>query len=281
MTLSDTERSALIAAVRDAARTHILPRFRSLSPSDIASKSAPDDLVTAADLASEAALTDAARTILPGCVVVGEEAAAADPALPSRLMYADTAVIIDPVDGTWNFAQGLSTFGVILSVMRGGQTVFGLHYDPLNDDWIWAGLGQGAWLDRSTQGGGTHRLTLPQAAPRPASALFGMLSPWLFDASKRSAAIAAQTQFARTAALRCSCHEYRLLVQGSVDFLLSATAKPWDHVAGVLLTAEAGGVSAMLDGSDYIPGISEGTLINARNAGELETIRKTWWQAMG
>lgn len=277
MTLTETERLSLIAAIRETARAHILPRFRALSPTEIAAKSAPDDLVTAADLAAEAALSEAAGRIFPGCLVVGEEAAAADPSLPAGLEDAETAVIIDPVDGTWNFAHGLATFGVIVSVMRGGQVVFGIHYDPLNDDWVEAGAGSGAWLGRR----GRHPLRLPKRAPRALSDLFGLIPVWLFDPSRREAAITAQTRFGRTGSLRCSCHEYRLLVQGSVDFLISATAKPWDHAAGMLLTQEAGGAVAMLDGSPYRPGLSEGTLIAAPHPAELERLQTYWAEAVG
>jgi fructose-1,6-bisphosphatase/inositol monophosphatase family enzyme len=57
MTFSNTEKTLLLETVRDAARREIMPRFRALSDADISAKSAPDDLVTAADLAAEAQIT--------------------------------------------------------------------------------------------------------------------------------------------------------------------------------------------------------------------------------
>ena len=71
----------LIAAVRSAARSEIIPRFRTLSPDQISSKSAHDDLVTAADIGMEARLTPILQDLLPGCEVLGEEACAANPDL--------------------------------------------------------------------------------------------------------------------------------------------------------------------------------------------------------
>ena len=59
---------------------------------------------------------------------------------------APRCVVIDPIDGTWNFAHGLGTFGTILAVVEHGQTVWGALYDPLGDDRIEAHLGGGAWL---------------------------------------------------------------------------------------------------------------------------------------
>ena len=54
MPLSDADKTLILETVRDAARREIMPRFRALSEADINTKSAPDDLVTAADLAAEA-----------------------------------------------------------------------------------------------------------------------------------------------------------------------------------------------------------------------------------
>ena len=144
MPLTDDVMTGLIEAVRDAARREILPRFRNLSADQIDTKSGPDDLVTVADRAAEARLTAAAQKLLPGALVVGEEGVAEDPAILDRFAEAELAVVIDPVDGTFNFARGLAIFGVILAVTRHGQTVFGLLYDPVMDDWVQAHRGGGA-----------------------------------------------------------------------------------------------------------------------------------------
>lgn len=258
MTLAEPERAALIASVRRAARELILPHFRALAPDQIRWKSGIDDLVTAADLAAEAAISADARQILPGALIVGEEATAADPSLPARIADADLAVIIDPIDGTWNFANGLSVFGVILAVTSRGRTVFGMLYDPLNDDWIEATLGHGAWYHRH----GRHRLMQPAETPADPA---GLISPWLFPEPRRKAVFEALPRFRRVDNLRCSCHEYRLLAQGGTDFMLSALAKPWDHAAGVLIAQETGALARMLDGGDYLPGTSDGPILVARD----------------
>ena len=70
-------------------------------------------------------------------------------------------------------------------------------------------------------------------------------------------------KFRRTSVLRCSCHEYRILAQGHVDFCLSSILNPWDHAAGVLTTQLAGGVSKMLDDQEYNARITEGYLLSA------------------
>ena len=88
--------------IEEAAAAEVMPRFRKLAAHDVRGK-APGDLVTIADEAVEARLTPALTALLPGSIVIGEEAAAADPNLLDRLFDDSPAWIIDPVDGTANY----------------------------------------------------------------------------------------------------------------------------------------------------------------------------------
>ena len=225
----------LIGAVREAARAVIIPRFRTLAPVD--TKSGPEDLVTVADRATERAIAAAVARLMPEALVVGEEAAHDDRGLLDRLPGASIAVIVDPVDGTANFAAGLAVFGVILAVMEAGQTTFGLLYDPLMDDWVSARRGKGAWYVRP--GAPARRLT-GRRAPPPSEAQ-GYLPLFLFPRAERARIGARIARFGRIGSLRCSCHEYRMLALGQVDFVLSPHGKPWDHAAGALIVEEIGG----------------------------------------
>ena len=136
MSVSDAEQSALIDAVRTVARAEITPRFRALSDEDVDEKSSAEDLVTIADKRAEVALTAAVKDILPGARVVGEEAVAADKSILDDVAKPGRTVIIDPIDGTWNFANGVAVFGVILAVIEDGETVMGLLYDRVGYDWV-------------------------------------------------------------------------------------------------------------------------------------------------
>ena len=129
MSLTSEQVDALIQIVRDVAAKEVRPLFRNLDTSDIDSKSAPDDLVTVADRAAELAIAAAVAKLLPDAEIVGEEAVSADAAILDRVGQGQV-VVIDPIDGTWNFAHGLSTYGVILAVVEDGETVFGMLYDP-------------------------------------------------------------------------------------------------------------------------------------------------------
>lgn len=83
-----------------AAVTDIMPRFQMLAADQVRRKSSSFDLVTEADEAAERVISDQLRAAFPGCVIVGEEATAKDPALLEGIAAAELAFIVDPIDGT-------------------------------------------------------------------------------------------------------------------------------------------------------------------------------------
>jgi len=257
--VTETQRADLIEIVRRAARDHILPRFRSLAAHEISTKSGPGDLVTLADTEAEAAMTLAIRALLPDALVVGEEAIAADPTLRDRISGAALCVILDPVDGTWNFAKGLALFGVILAVTQFGRPIYGLLYDPLLDDWIEAAPD----LPTRMVGAAVSR-PLATSSESRAGRMVGYVPVGLFPRALRGQVLAEFPPFSRVTSLRCACHEYRLLTQGHVEFALSGPVhNAWDHAAGVLAVQRAGGVARFLDGATYDAGRARGVVLAA------------------
>lgn len=268
--LSATLWDWLIAEVRAGAAEEILPRFRRLTGEMVAAKSAPDDLVTEADRQMEQRLREACARHMPQALFLGEEAVSADSALLNALPEAELAIICDPVDGTWNFANGLAVFGVILAVMKRGEPVFGLLYDPIGDDWVMVERGAGTHFCRDGSLG--ERLVMP-STDRPEGAT-GFVPLYLFPPAQRPQIALGMTGLARANSLRCSCHEYRLLVQGKVDFNLSVNLQPWDHVAGLLAVTEAGGTFASAGEAPFHPARSyPGALIAAVNDDVLSGVR--------
>src|SRR3954471_25020005 len=118
------------AAIAAAATEEIKPRFGRLSAQDIRQKG-PNDLVTIADLAMEHRLTRELVDLLPGSLVVGEEACAEDPSVQDRLVTGDLVWLLDPIDGTYNFARSRPLIAVIVALVRQGETIAGWIHDPL------------------------------------------------------------------------------------------------------------------------------------------------------
>src|SRR5689334_12949265 len=109
---------ALLAAVEDAIRAvvaeEVLPRWRKLSDGDVVEKNGPNDLVTIADRRAEERLTERLTALLPGSVVVGEEAVSADASVLQRLGGDAPVWVIDPIDGTAAFVRGEDGFATLV-----------------------------------------------------------------------------------------------------------------------------------------------------------------------
>ena len=100
-------------------------------PGDIEEKK-PGDLVTVADREAEVELARVLRAAEPGVLVVGEEGVFTDPSSLEPLPTAEHAWVIDPVDGTRNFARGRADFAVMLAEVRHGVTVRGWIWQPVH-----------------------------------------------------------------------------------------------------------------------------------------------------
>ncbi len=274
--LTDAQITSLVNLVRRAAKTEILPRFRNLTEGQISAKTGPADLVTAADTGAEAMIRRGIQRLFPSAVVLGEEGATDDPELRRRAAGAELAFIVDPVDGTWNFAHGLPLFGVIVAATRFGRPIFGMLYDPITDDWIVASE-DGPALQSELARPHRRLSTSPGAALTRMSG-FVHLSHMPYPDQRALAPLA--SEFARFTALRCSCHEYRLMAQGAVDFILSATLNPWDHAAGVLICKRAGGVARFLDDTEYDTARTDGYLLAAPNESTWAVLRDRFAAAL-
>src|SRR5512134_3277096 len=147
----------VIRIIREVAGSEILPRFRNLGAGDVAQKRHPRDLVTVADTEAERLLTKLLCSLSPGIAVVGEEGAEMNARILATLGEDGPVWLIDPVDGTMNFAAGTACFAVIVAYCAGGKTLAGWIYDPIADTVVWAMAGEGAWLGQPS-GRGNVRL---------------------------------------------------------------------------------------------------------------------------
>ncbi|MBX4927501.1 inositol monophosphatase family protein [Rhizobium binae] len=262
--------TALADLLRRAAKAEILPRFRRLGRDDVRAKSEATDLVTEADERAERMIKAEAERLWPGALFVGEETVAAEPALLGRLADADLAIVVDPVDGTFNFAAGIPAFGVMASVISGGETIAGIIYDPMGDDWVMAEKGGGAWLRRPD--GEARRLRA--AEPVALDQMVGMASTGYLPQEKRAEILGNLAKVRFLTNYRCAAHEYRTLAGGHVHYLMYNKLMPWDHLAGTLISQEAGAHAARFDGSAYLPHHLDGGLLVAPDRASWEVLRR-------
>jgi len=261
---------ALATILRDAARTEILPRFRRLMPGDVREKSSAIDLVTEADEASERFIEARCREAFPDAVFVGEEGVAADAALLAKVAASEWAIVVDPIDGTANFAAGAPMFGVMAAVVHRGETVAGVIYDPLGDDAMIAERGSGAFLVRPN--GERERQRVATALPIAESIALAGTS--LLPVEERRELLPRLAELRILANYRTAAQEYRLMASGHVHFQFYVKLMPWDHLAGSLLVEEAGGYVRRLDGERYVPSDVAGGLLTAPDADSWREMRE-------
>jgi fructose-1,6-bisphosphatase/inositol monophosphatase family enzyme len=228
------------ALLRSVAAQVVLPRFRALAGHEIAIKSA-GEIVTIADREAELRLHEGLAALGLGARIVGEEAAERDPALLDHV--GDGLVwLIDPLDGTANFAAGREPFGMMIALVEDGIPLAGWMFDPLSGRLCHAARGEGATCD------GVLVRTRPTDALRPRAALgTHFLAP---DRRTRVHA-RADLDLEVVAVPRCAAESYPRLVLGTDDIALFQRILPWDHAAGALFLTEAGGRITHWDGFPY------------------------------
>ena len=245
MTLDDIldDPRAVTAVMAAAAAAEILPRFQRLEAHQVDEKES-GGVVTEADTLAELHIAKSLMALLPDSTTIGEEAADEDPEILDRLDGDQPVWIIDPVDGTRNFAAGKKCFAVIVALCRGGETIAGWIYDPLNDAAVHAVKGRGAWTGR-------QRLTL--SPPRPLDQMTGSIGPRRRKRLADQAARDGTPQPKKALRYGCAGMEYYHLAEGTLDFSEYLSLKPWDHAAGVLIHGEAGGHSGhVTTGAPYV-----------------------------
>jgi len=228
------------AVIRDVAARIVMPRFRMLDAAEIEEK-APDELVTIADKESEIALTEGLTRILPESRVVGEEGVSADERLLQDI-GSGTVWIVDPIDGTANFAAGETPFGIMVALAVDGVSEAAWLYDPVLDRMCSAGRGQGAFVDGERVRSRASGQEIPVA---------GLSTRYLPPELREDIERRAEGRMQCVGIPRCAAEQYPRVMLGTNDLALFWRTHVWDHAPGALILAEAGGKVARFDGTPY------------------------------
>lgn len=236
MSLLDRE---VLALMRKANEEAILPSFRTLRDGDIRNKEA-GDVVTVADHAAEEILSEGLARLNPGIGIVGEENAHANPEV-LRLL-SGPCWIVDPLDGTNNYAAGRGPFGILIALAEGGIAQSGWIYDCLSGRFCAAHRGEGAFI-------GGEKIAARETGKQPPVAAISLV----FIQQERREAIRRHIapHYDLVDIPRCAAEQYPRLALGENDISIFERTLPWDHAAGALWLDEAGGKVARPDGSAY------------------------------
>jgi myo-inositol-1(or 4)-monophosphatase len=191
------------------------------------------DEVTAMDREVERVVREAIVGAFPGDAVLGEEDGAS-----ADVASAEHVWIIDPIDGTANYARGIAHYCVSIGVLQRGAPAIGVLHDPSHDRLYWAARGKGAWLDEN---GATRRLTVS-----PIASLDGSTVECGWSLRRPQADYIAL--FDRMLSAGCAVRRAGSGALGLADVAAGRTEgyaelhiNSWDCAAGLLLVAEAGG----------------------------------------
>ncbi|MFD6298164.1 inositol monophosphatase family protein [Streptomyces sp. NPDC060235] len=229
--------------IRRAAAAEIMPRFRQLAAHEIDQKSGPHDLVTDADRKAEEFLTEALTALLPGSVVVGEEAVHADPASYGAIGGTAPVWIVDPVDGTRQFVHGDSGFCTLVALVLDGVVHASWTFAPAREEFATAMRGRGAVLDG---------VPLRSGSPEPGRDLdIAMSHPDYTTDDQKRALLGLRCEGVVARPCGSAGLEYLAVARGELDATAFSWEAAWDHAAGLLLVEEAGGAHRTLGGEPF------------------------------
>ena len=217
-----------------AACEELLPRFTKVARSDKADGS----FITEADLAAQQRIEAELKQRWPDIAFLGEEMSEAE----QNALIADHSRplwILDPLDGTSNFAAGLPFFSTSLALLYQGEIVLGVVYDPSRDECFSARKGDGAWFNGEALG--QHR---PQGPLKKGTALV--------DFKRLPAALATrlvtEMPYSSQRSHGSVALDWCWIAAGRCHVYLHGKQKLWDYAAGYLVLCETGGHSCTLSG---------------------------------
>ncbi len=251
-------------AIETARQAGQLLRARFEQQHTVASKSSPIDLLTEADLASERLIVARIRQRFPTHAIRAEEMAAG-------AQVSDVFWLIDPLDGTTNYAHGFPIFSVVIALAYRDEVQIGVTYDPLRDELFTAQRGAGAFLNG-------RRLRVSQAA-HLGQALVATGFPYDRATNPQNNLGPFNQIMPRVRGIRrggSAALDLAYVAAGRLDGYWEFWLNPWDWAAGALLVTEAGGTVTDVAGNPWrldsrsmvaTNGLLHGELLRAVNEG--------------
>ena len=223
------------------------------------------DLVTEIDLQIEREFRTTVAERFPGHVVLGEEFSSAE----DHARSAEFCWVLDPVDGTTNFAHGLPIFCASLALEINGEAVVGAIYDPTRRELFTAERGLGAWLNGSPLHVSASATVLDSllvtgfhySIQKNPDELLGLFREFL-------------TRARAVRRLGSAALDLCYVAAGRFDGFWEQKLQPWDVAAGALIVQEAGGAVTTSSGQPFRSNLGSVLATNGLiHAEMLETIQ--------
>ncbi len=232
--MNNSEFEQLKNIVIRAANEELLPRFTKVGHS----LKSDGSLITEADLAMQKRLESELKALFPNYAFVGEEMSEAE---QDRLMadHSRPIWILDPIDGTRNFAAGLPSFAPSLALLKEGEIVMGIVYDLCRKECFSAIKGQGSWLNNKQINPPHNQYLLKQS--------IGLIDYKRLN-PKLATRLVTEQPFSSQRSIGSVALDWCWLASNRCHVYLHGKQRLWDYAAGYLVFTEAGGQACTLDG---------------------------------
>ena len=237
-------------ALADAARSAILPHFRSASLTADNKLDNGFDPVTIADQAAEDAMRDVLSKLRPEDAILGEEFGA----MPGT---SGLTWVLDPIDGTRGFLSGTPTWGVLIALSDDTGPIFGVIDQPYIGERFYGGFGTAECIGPH----GTRRLACRPARSLSQAIVFTTFPEIGSDAER--AAFQRVSSKAQLTRYGMDCYAYALVAAGQVDLVIEAGLNAYDIQAPIAVIEAAGGIVTDWQGR---PAHGGGRIVAAANA---------------
>ncbi|OFM97386.1 inositol monophosphatase [Neisseria sp. HMSC055F11] len=228
--------------VRHIAQTEVMPRFLN-TPSH---RKEDGSMLSEADLAAQTAFA-AALPLLIDSPMLGEEMSVQEQTTLWKMhAHTDGLWVVDPIDGTNNFVNGLPHFAVSVAFVKNVRAELGIIYNPVSGECFYAERGKGAYLN------GT-RLPLRTVDKKLSEAIAGVEIKYL-RSGKLTSRMSTLAPFGTIRSMGSSTLDWCYLASGRYDVYIHGGQKLWDYAAGALIFEEAGGNLSTLEGDDFWSG---------------------------
>ena len=225
----------MIAAARKAAKS-ILRDFGELEKLQVSVKG-QNDFVTVADVKAQDIIYNELSKARPNYGFLMEEGKQ-----QNSLNENEYTWIIDPIDGTLNFMNGVPYFAISIALYNINKVIAGIVYDPVHNDIYWAEEGIGAYLN-------DQRLRVTNKKNLDNS-LIALGIPFLGRGDHKKHIKIQESVMSKVAGLRrfgAASLDLAYVAAGRVDGFWEYGLSPWDIAAGLILVKEAGGIATGID----------------------------------
>ena len=235
----------------DISKKLVLPKFNNLRPEEIKLKN-DRNLVTEVDLQVEESLNKFLCSLLPNSLFVGEEKFTFNPKILENYHENKYCWTVDPIDGTSNFVKGKDNFAIMIALSFKEKILQSWIYKPLTEEFCFAKLQNGTYINEKK---------IKIFNNNSYSDSSGSISSKHWENDYVTKMLNIKNLFKEVKSYGCIGLEYVDIAKSQRDFVILSKLSPWDHIPGILIIREAGGIDNHFDNTNYQHNIKKNNLV--------------------